>query len=101
MALDPMLDGAAELVGRLMLEPPSELPPEVTQAIRTEDEIALRAQSRAALIGELVMMGCVVPCLIMMGALPYAAVFAVIDLVAVLTTWHSLRRNRRPSRAVI
>jgi serine/threonine-protein kinase len=101
MALDPQLDGAAELVGRLMLEPPRELPPEVQDAIQAEDEIALRAQSRAALIGELVMFACVVPCLVVMGALPYAAVFAVIDLVAVLTTWHSLRRNRRPSRTVI
>jgi hypothetical protein len=101
MALDPMLDGAAELVGRLMLEPPSVLPPEVADAIQTEDEIALRTTSRGALIGELVMIACVVPCLVVMGAPLYAAVFAAIAVVAVLATWQSLRRNRRPSRVVI
>jgi eukaryotic-like serine/threonine-protein kinase len=37
LALDPSLSGAAELVGRLMLEPPRETPPEVTAAMADND----------------------------------------------------------------
>jgi hypothetical protein len=37
LALDPSLGGAAELVGRLMLEPPRETPPEVIEVMRTDD----------------------------------------------------------------
>ncbi len=37
LALDPTLDGAAELVGRLMLEPPRQTPKEVEQLIRADD----------------------------------------------------------------
>ena len=37
LALDPTLDGAAELVGRLMLEPPRETPREVEVLIAAED----------------------------------------------------------------
>ncbi|HLL21957.1 MAG TPA: serine/threonine-protein kinase [Kofleriaceae bacterium] len=37
MALDPSLPGPAELVGRLMLEPPSETPREVIEAIQADD----------------------------------------------------------------
>jgi eukaryotic-like serine/threonine-protein kinase len=37
LALDPELAGPAELVSRLMLEPPSETPPEVKQQIALDD----------------------------------------------------------------
>ncbi len=37
IALDPSLGGAAELVGRLMLEPPRETPREVRDAMRADD----------------------------------------------------------------
>ncbi len=37
LALDPALDGPAELVGRLMLEPPRETPAEVEQQIAVDD----------------------------------------------------------------
>jgi serine/threonine-protein kinase len=37
MALDPSLPGPAELIGRLMLEPPSETPREVIAAIEDDD----------------------------------------------------------------
>ena len=48
LALDPALDGPAELVGRLMLEPPSETPPEVDEAIaaRRHAQRARRALGR-------------------------------------------------------
>jgi hypothetical protein len=43
IALDPELAAAAELVGRLMLEPPATMPGEVEQAIATDDARATRA----------------------------------------------------------
>ncbi|MDB4956341.1 MAG: Serine/threonine protein kinase PrkC, regulator of stationary phase [Myxococcales bacterium] len=49
LALDPKLDGAAELVGRLMLEPPREEPRDVTEAISADDVHAARAIARAGL----------------------------------------------------
>jgi eukaryotic-like serine/threonine-protein kinase len=42
LALDPTLDGPAELVGRLMLEPPSETPPEVVKQIELDDKRSAR-----------------------------------------------------------
>jgi hypothetical protein len=47
LALDPALAGAAELVGRLMLEPPRETPAEVTAAIREDDIRDARQVARA------------------------------------------------------
>jgi serine/threonine-protein kinase len=49
LALDPALAGAAELVGRLMLEPPKETPPEVAALIRADDIRDARTVARAGL----------------------------------------------------
>jgi serine/threonine-protein kinase len=49
LALDPQLDGAAGLVGRLMLEPPRATPPEVEAAITEDDVRTVRANARAGL----------------------------------------------------
>jgi len=46
LALDPTLVGAAELVGRLMLEPPRTTPREVEDAIREEDVQTMRSHAR-------------------------------------------------------
>ena len=46
LALDPTLAGAAELVGRLMLEPPRTMPREVDEAILEEDVQTLRSHAR-------------------------------------------------------
>ena len=48
LALDPTLNDAADLVGRLMLEPPLETPAEVTRAIHSE---ALEQARKQAVIG--------------------------------------------------
>jgi len=50
LALDPALDGAAELVGRLMLEPPKDTPPEVAQLIRADDVRDAKTIARAGLV---------------------------------------------------
>jgi serine/threonine-protein kinase len=49
LALDPMLAGAAELLGRLMLEPPSALPREVEQELELESSATNRSQARIAM----------------------------------------------------
>jgi hypothetical protein len=56
LALDPALAGAAELVGRLMLEPPRETPPEVADAMSADDIRETRGIARAgvwAVVGSL------------------------------------------------
>jgi serine/threonine-protein kinase len=49
LALDPALDGAAELVGRLMLDPPRTTPREVDEAIAADDVRMVKANARAGL----------------------------------------------------
>jgi hypothetical protein len=49
LALDPELDGAAELVGRLMLDPPRETPREVHEAIAAEEILTAKANARFGL----------------------------------------------------
>jgi serine/threonine protein kinase len=49
IALDPALDGAAELVGRLMLEPPRDTPREVEALIDAEDIQAARVNAGAGI----------------------------------------------------
>ena len=53
LALDPTLPGAAELVGRLMLEPPRVIPPEVEASLRAESDRFQMLQSRRGLISYL------------------------------------------------
>src|SRR5262249_53178237 len=49
LALDPTLAGAAELVGRLMLEPPKTTPKEVEAALRSDDVRVARDTARAGI----------------------------------------------------
>ncbi|HEU0033012.1 MAG TPA: serine/threonine-protein kinase [Kofleriaceae bacterium] len=48
LALDPALGGAAELVGRLMLEPPAEPPPALAAELRATEAAHVRAHARSA-----------------------------------------------------
>ncbi|MBL9020194.1 MAG: serine/threonine protein kinase [Myxococcales bacterium] len=48
LALDPTLTAAAELVGRLMLEPPKTLPKEVVQAIDEDDQRTMMEHGKVA-----------------------------------------------------
>jgi serine/threonine-protein kinase len=62
LALDPALSGAAELVGRLMLEPPRETPREVKEAMHRDD---MRDAKALALAGMWAVFGglCFIPLL--------------------------------------
>ncbi len=46
IALDPNLTTAAELLGRLMLEPPRTMPPEVEQAILSDDVATMQSNAK-------------------------------------------------------
>jgi len=50
LALDPTAREPAELVARLMLEPPRETPPEVGREVYAEDLVALKASGRFGVI---------------------------------------------------
>jgi eukaryotic-like serine/threonine-protein kinase len=89
LALDPALAGAAELVGRLMLEPPRETPREVTEAMNAVDVHDAKAIAKAgvwAVIGSL----CFLPLVWWMApgsisGIPVLAALLVIDgIVAVV-----------------
>jgi len=65
LALDPTSKAPAELVGRLMLEPPTEMPPEVTEALERADDEALYAARR----------------LIVMAAIAYLAFIPILYVI--------------------
>jgi eukaryotic-like serine/threonine-protein kinase len=90
MALDPTLRGAAELVGRLMLEPPRSQPREVQLAIAHDDDEHLRAQGRAAMWSSLVGIVLMVPTLLMLGSTIGALVLAVLGAFNLVTGWRSI-----------
>jgi serine/threonine-protein kinase len=56
LALDPTLEGAASLVGRLMLDPPRTTPREVDDAIAADEIRTVRADARAGVWGLLACM---------------------------------------------
>ncbi|HWO18933.1 MAG TPA: serine/threonine-protein kinase [Kofleriaceae bacterium] len=57
LALDPSLSGAAELVGRLMLEPPKTTPREVLDAIAADDVRTSRVNAKAGIVAVLATIG--------------------------------------------
>jgi eukaryotic-like serine/threonine-protein kinase len=73
LALDPTLAGAAELVGRLMLEPPREVPRAVEHALDDGDRALNRKHARTALRMYFGFIG-VLPFLIGYHGSPYAIV---------------------------
>jgi serine/threonine-protein kinase len=53
LALDPESTGAAELVTRLMLEPPKEPPAELRDALSHADDVSVRKHARTAILAYL------------------------------------------------
>ncbi|MEJ7600813.1 MAG: serine/threonine-protein kinase [Kofleriaceae bacterium] len=51
IALDPQLDGAADLISRLMLEPPTDTPPAVERELHDDARRRMRSSARGALWG--------------------------------------------------
>jgi serine/threonine-protein kinase len=72
LALDPTSKGPAELVGRLMLEPPSEIPREVTDALDRADDDALWSARR----------------LIVLAATSYLAFIPILFVIGFSSPWY-------------
>jgi serine/threonine-protein kinase len=103
LALDPSLAGAAELVGRLMLEPPAQPPREVEDEIEADNLASVRRNARVGLLGYLGYLS-FVPTLLWLapGHRGYAlALFAIIACNAGVLAWHAFGSSQpRPWRVV-
>nr|MBA3822198.1 protein kinase [Deltaproteobacteria bacterium] len=71
LALDPTSKEPADLVGRLMLEPPTEVPPEVAAALDRADDDALWAARR----------------LVVMAAITYLAFLPILYVIGFSDPW--------------
>jgi eukaryotic-like serine/threonine-protein kinase len=103
LALDPALAGAAELVGRLMLEPPAAPPREVENEIEADNLASVRRNARVGLLGYLGYLA-FVPTLLWLapGHQGYAlALFAIIACNAGVLAWHAFGKSQpQPWRIV-
>ena len=97
LALDPGAAGAAELVTRLMLEPPREAPPEVREAIRHADADSTSRHARTAVPGFL-LIAAFLPVIIWNGVLRWPIVLGStgLALVMALAAWRLVRVPDRP-----
>jgi len=98
MALDPSLGGAAELVGRLMMEPPREMPREVEAALDAANADATLRLSRIASIAYLGYLT-FIPMFVAIGLRQplYTVAFGVLLIGASISTYVSARRPPTPT----
>jgi len=95
IALDPRGSGAAELVGRLMLEAPRETPPEVAAAIAKNYDATARRKLRTMGLSMITLFG-IVPISWLVGLrswTPMIWITAVIVLNLAHTLWVAYRRS--------
>jgi eukaryotic-like serine/threonine-protein kinase len=95
LALDPTAREAADLVTRLMLEPPTEVPQEVEQRIDEIDTETARAQGRIAAQSLLGYLG-FLPILLWTGIRNWAVVaaFVSVALASAFQIWTLTRKHR-------
>ena len=97
LALDPNVSGAAEIVMRVMLEPPRQPPPELLEAIRRSDADDVARHARAAFPGYL-LMAAFLPIIVWNGVLSWPLVIAAVGLaLGMAAAAHALRK--RPLRS--
>jgi serine/threonine protein kinase len=102
IALDPQLSVAAELVGRLMLEPPATTPVEVKQAIAADDARSTRAVIRAGLY-VVVAAFALLPLLFLCGPRDarYLEVMGALLAFSAVTGWQIMRSPEPRSELVL
>ena len=96
IALDPRRGDAADLVGRMMLEPPRAVPRDVADRLEAFEEDMSRQTMRVT-AGTVSAMSLFVPVFVWMGIRSESAVvaFATIMLLqAAVTAWYAFRRRR-------
>jgi tRNA A-37 threonylcarbamoyl transferase component Bud32 len=95
LALDPQLAGAAELVGRLMLEPPSTTPIEVDVLIQDDDAATRQGNARVGVWGYVAFLA-FTPLLwwIAPSGSPYVLAITLMVLVNLaLCTWGAVKKT--------
>jgi eukaryotic-like serine/threonine-protein kinase len=94
LGLDPTLEGAADLVGRLMLEPPRAMPRPVEVAIAEDDAAVNRRQARYGLWVFTFYFG-FAPFLLGYHSVAYVSAFTALAAFNVLVSWrHAHARSR-------
>ncbi|CAN5887105.1 hypothetical protein BH11MYX3_BH11MYX3_25990 [soil metagenome] len=101
LALDPTASEAADLVTRLMLEPPKTTPVEVEEQVARLDTASAQTQGRLAaysMIGYLAF----VPLLLWTGVrtMPFVAAFAGLAIASGVQVWMLTRRDRITTRGI-
>jgi len=98
LALDPTLPGAAELIGRIMLEPPRTTPPEVEAEIAAANVIASKKHARIAGVSYIAY-AVFVPVMVWIGikdptlVIPFATLAAVMGGISVRGARHGHSRT--------
>jgi eukaryotic-like serine/threonine-protein kinase len=102
IAIDPRAHEAAELVARLMLEPPRETPPEVARRIDEIDSETTRDKLQMLVWTELAFL-MLIPAILYMGLRSSLGLTALIVAIAlnVSVTIILAKRQRRPGKAEI
>jgi eukaryotic-like serine/threonine-protein kinase len=96
LALDANVDGAAEIVTALMLEPPKEVPRELRRMLRAADADDISRHARAAIPGYLLIAG-FLPIILVNGVTDWAVVTSVIGIALVMAV-AALALVRHPIR---
>ena len=101
LALDPTAADAADLVTRLMLEPPKVAPAEVDERVDETDLVAARAQGRLAATSLFGYLG-FVPLLLWTGVRDagFVAAFVIVALASATQIFLLTRRTRITSRGI-
>jgi serine/threonine-protein kinase len=96
LALDPALDEAADLVTRLMLEPPTAMPPDVAAVVKQEDDQAIARNARLGRYAYLAFVA-FIPMLMTSGRYEWAIALASVITLNLLcvTVWRSFGEGRR------
>jgi hypothetical protein len=99
IALDPEAPGAAELVTRLMLEPPRDPPPELLEELRRSEADGIRKHARAAIIAY-VTLTAFLPVAMWNGVRKWPVVLGVFAsaIALALAAW---RIRQKPHRSIV
>jgi eukaryotic-like serine/threonine-protein kinase len=93
LALDPTLGAAADLIGRVMIEPPKEPPPGVLEELASIERRDMHTLVKVSLVGS-ILYAVLLPLFIVLGIrdVPYAIAYGALCSVMIGTSLLALRR---------
>jgi serine/threonine-protein kinase len=97
LALDPQVEGAAEIVTRMMLEPPRDPPAELRAALRQADSADVARHAKAAIPGY-VLMASFLPIIVLNGVLSWPVVLSAVGIALGMAVAARALRDR-PERS--